>query len=266
MIVGVELVKRDRASFDEWWPAHLEELVQLVDHLYLRVAPESHDAIAALLAQHRERLAPLAGDMTITVHEQDTDRFGRFQEDHERQQLLEWAHQQGAKWAACFDADEVIEPGGGRALRAMLGTKAMARSRLVRVILTYSSHHRPGWVLPRGGFKPWRVFRLDQRTTKYRYLSDADGLHCGSVPQPGVGSVTVPDLRVIHYHATSCAEYMAERAFYDQTVEVHNHGGIDYLYRCDRFGDEAEAIPLEQELTGAAERLERVALGKGLTR
>ena len=137
---------------------------------------------------------------------------------------------------------------------------------LVRVILTYGSHHRPGWVLPRGGFKPWRAFRIDKRTRHYRYQSDRDGLHCGSVPQPGVGSVTVHDLRVVHYHATTCAEYMDERRFYSNTVEVDNHGGIDYLYRCDRFGDEAEAIPLEQELTGAAERLSRVAIGKGLTR
>jgi hypothetical protein len=78
--------------------------------------------------------------------------------------------------------------------------------------------------------------------------------------------VTVPDLRVIHYHATSCAEYMDERRFYSNTVEVDAHGGIDYLYRCDRFGDEAEAIPMEQELTGAEERLARVASAKGLTR
>lgn len=267
MIAGVELVKRDRDSFDEWWPAHLLELVQLVDHLYLRVDPASEDAVHALIAAHREQLHEVAGDeFTFTVHPQDTKRFGRFQEDHERQQLLAWAHDQQADWAVCLDADEVLEPGGGSALRSLLHHRAMGRSRLVRVILTYSSHHRPGYVLPRGGFKPWRAFRLDKRTTSYRYVSDKDGLHCGSVPQPGVGSVTVPDLRVIHYHATTCAEYMAERAFYDQTIEVHSHGGIDLLYRCDRFGDEAEAIPLEQELTGAAERLARVATGRGLTR
>jgi len=267
MIVAVELVKRDRASFDEWWPQHLTELVQLVDHVYLRVDPDSMDAVLDLLDQHRGLLHSLAGDdLTFTVQPQDTERFGRFQEDHERQQLLAWAHDQHADWAVCLDADEVLEPGGGHALRELLGHRAMRRSRLVRVILTYCSHHRPGYVLPRGGFKPWRAFRLDARTTRYSYVSDADGLHCGSVPQPGVGSVTVPDLRVIHYHATSCAEYMDERRFYDQTVEVHNHGGIDHLYRCDRFGDEAEAVPLEQELTGAAERLARVATGAGLTR
>lgn len=266
-VVGVELVRRDRDSFDEWWPQHLAELVQLVDHLYLRVDPESMEAINALLGKHQEQLyAPSGDDATLTIHEQDTERFSRFQEDHERQQLLAWAHEQKAQWVVCFDADEVLEPGGGAAMRALLFHPTQRRSRLVRVILSYSSHHRPGWVLPRGGFKPWRAFRLDARTRRYRYQSDADGLHCGSVPQPGVGSVTVPDLRVIHYHATTCAEYMDERRFYSNTVEVDNHGGIDHLYRCDRFGDEAAAVPLEQELSGADERLARVASGRGLTR
>jgi hypothetical protein len=259
-IVGLELVRRDRDSFDTWWPAHLRELADLVDHLYLRIDVDSMDACMALLEG-----VPELADRT-KVEPQFTE-FGRFQEDAERQALLAWAHAvPRVEWAACFDADEVLEPGGGFALRSLLHHRALRQSRLVRIILTYSSHHRPGWVLPRGGFKPWRAFRLDKRTTRYAYKSDADGLHCGSVPQPGVGSVTVPDLRVIHYHATSCAEYMDERRFYSNTVEVDNHGGIDYLYRCDRFGSENEAIPLEQELTGSAERLSRVAAGKGLTR
>lgn len=259
MIVGLELVKRDRDSFDDWWPAHLDELSDLLDLLYMRVDPDSVAAVQAHVAA-----SPLAERTLIEL--QDTVRFRRFQEDHERQQLLAWAEEQNAEWACCFDADEVLEPGGGFAMRSLLLHRNLRRSRLVRVILSYSSHHRAGYVLPRGGFKPWRAFRLDKRTNGYRYQSDADGLHCGSVPQPGVGSITVPDLRVIHYHATTCAEYMAERAFYDQTVEVHRHGGIDHLYRCDRFGDEAEAIPLEQELSGAAERLARVAAAKGLAR
>lgn len=260
MIVGVELVRRDRESFDVWWPQHLRELAQLVDKLYLRIDPESWARVTAMVTQL------LPAGFEVYLAQQDTERFGRFQEDHERQQLLAWAHDQQASWVTCFDADEVIEPGGGAALRSMLFRPEMRRHRLVRVILSYSSHHRPGWVLPRGGFKPWRAFRLDKRTAKYRYQSDADGLHCGSVPQPGVGSVTVPDLRVLHYHATSCAEYMDERRFYDQTVEVDRHGGIDYLYRCDRFGAEEEAIPLDQELTGAEERLARVAMARGLIR
>jgi hypothetical protein len=261
VIVGVELVRRDRPSFDEWWPRHLAELAQLVDSLCLRVDPESVDAVYEMFAKHWP-----SAEKGYRFDVQDTERFGRFQEDHERQELLAWAHDQEAEWVTCFDADEVLEPGGGAALRSMLGRPEMRRQRLVRVILTYSSHHRPGWVLPRGGFKPWRVFRLDKRTRKYRYQSDRDGLHCGSVPQPGVASVTVPDLRVIHYHATTAAEYMEERRFYSNTIEVEKHGGIDYLYRCDRFGDEAEAIPLEQELTGAEERLARVSRARGLIR
>jgi hypothetical protein len=265
-IVGIELVRRDRDSFDEWWPQHLSELAQLVDRAYFRVDPGSRGVITTTGFTLEDMLA-MSPLKDWEIASQDIEQFGRFQEDHERQQLLAWAHDQaGVEWAVCFDADEVLEPGGGAALRQLLLHKQLRQSRLVRVILSYSSHHRPGYVLPRGGFKPWRAFRLDKRTRGYRYRSDADGLHCGSVPQPGVGSITVPDLRVIHYHATTCAEYMAERAFYDQTVEVHNHGGIDLLYRCDRFGDEAEAVPLEQELSGAAERLARVAVAKGLSR
>lgn len=260
-VVGIELVRRDRDSFDEWWPAHLLELAQLVDALYLRVAPESVDVVYELFARHWP-----ATEKGYYFMEQDTERFGRFQEDHERQALLAWAHEQKAQWAVCFDADEVLEPGGGAAMRALLLHPSQRRTRLMRVILSYSSHHRLGYVLPRGDVKPWRAFRLDARTKRYRYRADDDGLHCGSVPQPGVGSATVPDLRVVHYHATSCAEYLEERRFYDNTAEVHKHGGIDYLYRCDRFGDEAAAIPLEQELSGADERLARVASGKGLTR
>lgn len=262
-MLGVELVRRDRDSFNTWWPQHLRELAHLVDSLYLRVDPGSWETISALLEETDGTTAP----KVIRLDRQDTERFGRFQEDYERQQLLAWAHAQPkAQWVACFDADEVLEPGGGAALRSLLLHPSQRRTRLIRVILSYSSHHRPGYVLPRGGFKPWRAFRLDNRTRRYRYVSDEDGLHCGSVPQPGVGSVTVPDLRVIHYHATTCAEYMDERRFYADTAEVHNHGGIDWLYRCDRFGDESEAIPLEQELSGADERLARVASGKGLTR
>jgi len=260
VIVGVELVRRDRDSFDEWWPRHLVELAQLVDKLYLRIDPESWGRVTAMVSQ----LLPAGFECHLAP--QDIEQFGRFQEDHERQHLLAWAHEQRAEWVACFDADEVLEPGGGAALRSLLLHRSQRRTRLVRVILSYSSHHRPGYVLPRGGFKPWRAFRLDGRTRKYRYKSDADGLHCGSVPQPGVGSITVPDLRVLHYHATSCEEYMDERRFYSDTIEVDRHGGIDFLYRCDRFGEEASAIPLEQELSGAQERLSRVAKAEGLIR
>ena len=257
MIVGVELVRRDRDSFDEWWPRHLREIMDLVDWLMLRIDNETWDGVV--------RLIPNELESRIEVRPQFSE-YGRFQEDAERQELLRWAKKMSADWVACFDADEVIEPGGGEALRSFLQSPMANATRLVQVILSYSSHHRPGYVLPRGEIRPWRVFRLDRRTENYVYKSDADGLHCGSVPSPGVGSRCIPDLRVIHYHATTCAEYMEERRFYDETIEVHRHGGIDYLYRCDRFGDEALAIPLEQELSGSSERLARVAAGEGLMR
>lgn len=260
-IVQVEMVRRDRASFDEWWPAHLASVYALADAVYFRVDPETSADVLDVFARAYPNGAPRP-----TLIETQFDHFGRFQEDAERQELLRWALASGAEWAVCLDADEVIEPGGAEALRALLLGPRARTFRLVRVILTYSSHHRPGWVLPRGGFQPWRAFRLDRRVARYVYRSDADGLHCGSVPSPAVGSITLPDLRVLHYHATTPAEYMAEREFYAGTVEVEKHGGIDHLYRCDRFGDEREAVPLEVELAGAEERLARVAAGKALRR
>lgn len=260
VIVGIEMVKRDRDSFDWWWPMHLAEIYELVDALYLRIDPGSRAAVEAIIDKIPDGLK-----RPTTIDDQFTEH-GRFQEDAERQELLRWAFQQRADWAVCFDADEVIEPGGGKAFRSMLTHRDAGTFRVVRLTLSYSSHHRPGYVLPRGLIQPFRAFRLDRHSRRYRYRSDADGLHCGSVPAPGVGAVLLPELRVIHYHATSCAEYMAERAFYDNTVEVDKHGGIDWLYRCDRFGDESQAVTLEQELAGAAERLERVANMEGLIR
>lgn len=269
LIVGVEMAIYDRPSFADWWPQHLASVLELVDQLYLRIDPATFDQVQALL--HRElgdaaAIMDDAGQSTRVVYEPQFDHFGRFQEDAERQALLSWATATGAQWAVCFDADEVLEPGGGTALRQMLLSEKARTFRLVRVVLSYASHHRPGHVLPRGGFCPWRAFRIDRFAGGYRYQSDEDGLHCGSVPAPGIGAVIVPDLRVIHYHATTCEEYMAERAFYSNTTHVEEWGGIDWLYRCDRFGDERMAVPLEQELAGAEERLARVAVGEGLIR
>lgn len=261
-IVGIEMAIHDRPSFDDWWPRHLASIYDLVDELYLRIDPGSFRHVL----QTFTRAFPGGPPKPTHLDEQSSD-FGRFQEDHERQQLLAWALETGADWAVCFDADEVLEPGGGQAFRRLLLESPWANTfRLVRVVLSYASHHRPGYVLPRGGFCPWRAFRLDQFARAYEYESDEDGLHCGSVPYPGVAAVTVPDLRVVHYHAVSPAEYMAERAFYAGTAHVEEWGGIDFLYRCDRFGDERLAVPLEQELAGAEERLARVAAGEGLIR
>lgn len=275
LIVGVEMAIYDRPSFADWWPRHLASVLELVDRLYLRIDPKTYDAVVGVLDRFMEgrpeRLVDLNtetrpdADGEIWVARQ-FDHYGRFQEDAERQELLRWALSTGAEWAVCFDADEVLEPGGGGALRQMLLSEKARTFRLVRVVLSYSSHHRPAYVLPRGGFCPWRAFRLDRFAGGYRYQSDEDGLHCGSVPAPGIAAVVVPDLRVIHYHATTCEEYMAERAFYANTTHVEEWGGIDWLYRCDRFGDERMAVPVEQELAGAEERLARIAVGEGLIR
>lgn len=263
MIVGVEMAKRDRPSFDRWWPQHLAEILELVDRLYLRIDNDTYDRVMPVLWDVlRERRV----SMGKVVPERQYSDLGRWQEDAERQAMLRWALAEGADWAVCFDADEVIEPGGGRALRQLLESDAIAGDRLLRLTLTYSSHHRPGFVLPAGDVQPFRAFRLDDNARSWSYRSDEDGLHCGSVPHPLQPSVQLPELRVVHYHATTAAEYMAERAFYDNTGEVARHGGIDWLYRCDRFGDEHHAVPIADALAGAEQRLGRIAAGEGLIR
>lgn len=263
VIVGIEMATRDRASFDAWWPQHLAEVLDLVDRLYLRIDNATYDQVMPVLWQVlKSQHVPLGK----VIPERQHTEHGRWQEDAERQTMLDWAIGQDADWAVCFDADEVIEPGGGRALRQLLEAPAMETERLLRLTLTYSSHHRPGFVLPAGDVQPFRAFRIDDYARTFRYRSDEDGLHCGSVPHPLNGAVRLPELLVVHYHATSCAEYMQERAFYDNTGEVARHGGIDWLYRCDRFGDERLAVPLGQLLAGAETRLGRIAAGEGLTR
>lgn len=259
--MGVELVTRDRESFDWWWPQHLTEVLECVDVLYVRADPACHDDIVRVL-----READTVDQRRVLVHQQFTE-YGRWQEDAERDALLAWALEMGSdggevEWCVCFDADEVLEPGGGRALRRFLSSPAVEGKRVVGVYLTYSSHHRIGWVLPTVDSPTWRAFRLDEQARSFRYRSDEDGLHCGSVPWPQLGCVTVPDLRVIHYHALTCEEYMGERAFYDNTGEVARNGGIDWLYRCDRFGDEHQAVPLADALLGRDERIARVSAGE----
>lgn len=261
MIVGVELVTRDRESFDWWWPQHLTEVLECVDRLCVRADPAKFDEIEKVL-----READTVDDRRVELVPQFTE-YGRWQEDAERDALLAWALEMGqdgnrAEWCVCFDADEVIEPGGGRALRRFLGSPAVDDRRVVGVYLTYSSHHRIGWVLPTVDTPTWRAFRLDEQARSYSYKSDEDGLHCGSVPWAHMANITVPDLRVVHYHALTCEEYMAERAFYDNTGEVTRNGGIDWLYRCDRFGDEHQAVPLADALLSRDERLARVAAGE----
>lgn len=246
-VVGLGLVNYDRDSFQWWYPLHLQGIMALVDHLYLRIDNDP--------APVTPFLEPY-GDRITWEPQADTPRF---QEDLERNALLDFALATDAGWAFCFDADEVLEDGGGAVLRRWVNTDPDAGC--ISLKLHYSSHHRPGYILPVGG-KAWRGFRLDAHAKVYRYQADEDGLHCGTVPaydRPSYKGLRDP--KVIHYHATSCEEYMAERAFYDDTAEVRKHGGIDFLYRCDRFGDERQAFPIEELAKDRDQRFARIPQG-----
>lgn len=244
MIVGLGLVKRDRDSFDWWFPQHLTQIMALVDHHYIRI-DDDPSGITPFLKPY--------GDRITWEPQADT---ARFQEDLERNALLDYALQTDAEWAFCFDADEVLEDEGAQTVREWLHTDPPAAC--LSFQLHYCSHHRPGYILPVGG-KAWRGFRLDDQARSYRYQADEDGLHCGTVPaydRPEYRGLRNP--KVIHYHATSCEEYMAERAFYDGTAEVRKHGGIDLLYACERFGNESDAFPLKDLAKDREDRFSRI--------
>jgi hypothetical protein len=246
-IVGIGLVKRDRPSFDTWYPLHLAQVMELVDRHYIRIGGDPTGVFP--------HLEPYGDRIEWDVDNDST----RFVEDTERQALLDWASQTDADWVACFDADEVLEEGGAEVLKRWLGARDQRHVRCVSLHLHYSSHHRPGYILPVEA-KAWRLFRMDSVARAHRYVADEDGMHCGSVPRWGerrqYRGLKRPT--IIHYHATSCEEFMAERAFYDGTAEVAKHGGIDYLYRCDRFGKESEAFPLSDLALTRAEHYARV--------
>lgn len=258
-IVGTGLVNYDRPSFDWWYPKHLAELMQLVDHLYVRI-----DDDPAPVLPHLE---PYEDRITWEL-QTDTPRF---QEDLERNALLDWALDTGAEWCITLDTDEVIEDGGGAVLRQWL--ESDPECGCFSLQLHYSSHHRPGYILPVGG-KAWRGYRLDDKARAYRYQADEDGLHCGTVPaydRPSYRGLKNP--KIIHYHATTPEEWLAEREFYDNTAEVRNHGGIDVLYPlcgdgppwgCDdypRFGKESDGFPIEDLGKDRADRFARITRG-----
>jgi hypothetical protein len=227
-VVGIEMAVCDRPSFHEWYPWHLESVLKLVDHLHVRVGDPVDEVV-----QH------LPKEVTWERQKPKPGRF--FDEAFERQELLSYALDSGAEWAVCFDADEVIYSGWETIRTYMNSPDAM----IWGVHLNYASHHRHGYVLPRAGINPWRGFRLDETCKNFRYQGDADGLHCGSVVPHARGQQDfLTHGFVVHYHATTPQEYMAERAFYADTTEVEKHGGIDFLYRCDRFGSELQARPL----------------------
>ena len=246
MIVGTLLAKWDRPSFDEWFPQNLAEQFEMVDYLHVRVDRETADRVVPHFEPY--------GDWLSWELQNEGPRF---QEDDERQALLQWAIDSGAEWVYCSDADEVLEPGSGKHLRDFV-LRNKAKKRTYRLWLSYSSHHRKGFILPRC-VCAWRFFKLDNYAKTFRFQADEDGLHCGTVPHPHVGDATIKPVHLIHYHATSCAEYMAERAFYDNTGEVERNGGIDFLYRCERFGNEADAYPESDLERDREERYARLA-------
>lgn len=245
-VVGTGLVGRDRESFDWFYPRHLEELMQLVDHLYVRIDDDPEPVLPFLEPY---------GDRITWEPQADTPRF---QEDIERNALLDWTLKQEPNWCFSFDADEVLEPGGGKQIRDWLEQTGDRYFRVVSFLLNYSSHHRPGYLLPVGG-QAWRGYKIDQDAHTYRYQADEDGLHCGTVPTAQSKKYKcMKEVVLMHFHATNCEEYMQERAFYDNTAEVNKHGGIDLLYRCDRFGDEMQARPESEWLSDRDERYERL--------
>lgn len=257
-VVAGEMAIWDRDSFADWYPKHVASVLDCAELLHIRIDPASLDRVVTLLEQ---QFADELADGTITFESQFS-QHRRWEEGAERQALLEWALATGAEWNLCFDADEVIEPGGGQALHSLLLCPWAATFRVLCVFLSHSSHHRPGYVLPR--WEPWRpprAFRLDNRARTYQYERRDDGFTSTSVPYGFTGHATVPDLIVVHYHATTCAEFKAEAAFY-RDRHSNRATRVEYL-RCG-FGDERLAVPLEQALAGAEERLARVSAGEGL--
>lgn len=237
------LVRFDRESFHDWYPRHLVEVMELVDHLYIRIGDDPNPVLL-YLEPYEDRVS----------WEPQFTHYGRFQEDAERNALLDYALQTGADWCVVLDSDEVLEETGGKVLRQWMLADTTTPCFSLR--LHYSSHHRPGYILPSVS-GAYRAFRLDDVAKSYRYKADEDGLHCGTVPgynRTEYMGMTEP--RLIHYHATSPEEWLQEREFYDDTAEVRKHGGIDWLYPlcgegppwgCDfnpRFGKESEAFPL----------------------
>lgn len=239
MIVGTELVKYDRPSFDDFYPRHLEELFELCDYLHVRVDNDSIKKVTPFFKPY--------GDWISWEPQGKTERW---EEAEERQALLDWAVESGAEWNVALDADEVLEPGSGRALRSYL-RRNTANRRVYRMWLSYCSHHRPGFLLPRKVIA-FRFFKLDNYARTFRFEGDQDGMHCGTVPYPHVDCGTIKNVHLLHFHAVNCEEYLAERRFYEGGAEVRRWAdennvtpeeAIDHLYACNRFGDEHLAFP-----------------------
>ena len=239
------MVRRDRPSFTEWFPQHLERVMPLIDHLHVRIDKSGDDVLPFLEPW---------GDKVSHDWQFDHPNDNHL-EDKERQALLDWALSTGAEWCFSFDSDEVLEEGAGEALRGFI--EADPAYRVLIFPLTYSSHHRKGYLLDRDetSISVGRGYRLsDPEIRNFRYVGDKDGLHCGTLPSQDRRSATMKEIHTIHYHATTPAEFMHKRNFYDNTHEVRRFGGIEWLYRCDRFGSERNAKPYDKVVTNVEER------------
>lgn len=259
-VVGGLMVRRDRPSFVSWFPDHLKNLMPLLDHLYVRIDKTGKD-VTEFLEPYRDK---------VTWEYQFDHPGDNYQEDRERQAILDWMLGTGAKWGFAFDADEVLEEGAAEALRAFLD--ADPHYRILSFPLNYSSHHRVDYVLDRSepdegnGVTVGRGFRLDDpEIRQWRYKADKDGLHCGTLPgQERKSTAILKEIVTVHYHACSPLEWQQKRDFYDNTEEVRKHGGIEWLYRCDRFGKEEHARPYSEIVANKEERF--AALMKRLER
>lgn len=253
MVVGGLMVRRDRPSFVDWFPLHLQRLMPLLDHLYVRIDKTGGDVVSFLEPY---------GDKIHWDWQYDHPNNNHL-EDKERQAILDWGLSTGADWMFCFDSDEVLEEGAAEVLRRFV--EADPPYRVLCFPLSYSSHHRPGYVLPwrESRVVSGRAFRLDPEMASWHYVGDEDGLHCGTLPgQDRSNSAALKEIITVHYHATTPEEWLHKRDFYDDTAEVRKHGGIEVLYplcgeppyKCSRFGQEDHAVPYEQAVAGRQQR------------
>lgn len=257
-VVGGLMVRNDRPSFSEWFPLHLERLMPLLDHLYVRI-DKTGGGVVSYLEPY--------GDKVHWDWQYDHPNDNHL-EHLERQAILDWGLSTGSDWMFCFDCDEVLEEGAAEQIREFID--ADPHYRILAFPLTYSSHHRKGYVLDRDetNVTAGRAFRLDDpEMVNWRYVGDEDGLHCGTLPgQDRRTTAILKEIITTHFHATTPEEWLHKRDFYDDTAEVRKHGGIELLYplcgeppyACDRFGKESNAVPYEQVIQDRDERFARL--------
>lgn len=258
-VVGGLMVRNDRPSFDWFFPLHLERLMPLIDHLYVRI-DKTGGSVVPYLEPYGDR---------IHWDWQHDHPNNNHLEHLERQAILDWGKSTGAEWMFCFDSDEVLEEGAAEVLRQFVD--ADPPYRVLMFPLTYCSHHREGYLLDRDepdegqGVVAGRGFRLSAPELQdFQYVGDEDGLHCGTLPFHEKRAARLREIITVHYHACTPEEWQHKRDFYDNTEEVRRHGGIDWLYRCDRFGKEENAKPYDEVVTNRERRFR--ALMKRLKR